>query len=70
MINGEGLFAIGEQPEENSAGIDVIIEKPLEENEKPAIIDEFSVKWQDNDIKIKDYFEHTESALPLCYFDV
>ena len=69
MINGEGLFANEEVPE-MAAGIDIIIEKPLDENEKPVVIDEFSVKWQENDVRIKDYFEHTESALPLCFFDV
>jgi hypothetical protein len=44
MINGEGLFANEEVPE-MASGIDIIIEKPLEENEKPLVIDEFSVKW-------------------------
>lgn len=69
MINGEGTFGQEDKPEK-STGIDIIIEKPLEENERMIVIDEISVKWQENDVKIKDYFEHTESALPICFFDV
>ena len=33
-------------------------------------MDEFSVKWHENDAKIKNYFEELTSALPICYFDV
>ena len=56
MINGEGLFTILEEPEQVSTGIDILIENALEENEKPAVIDEFTVKWGENDNKIKNLF--------------
>ncbi len=70
MINGEGLFTSKEEPEQTPAGYDVLIETALEENEKPVSVDEFTVKWGENDNKIKNYFEHSASALPLCFFDV
>ena len=70
MINGEGLFTSLEEPEHISKGIDILIETALEENEKPAEIDEFTVKWGENDNKIKNYFEYSASALPICFFDV
>ena len=70
MINGEGLFTAMEEQEQISTGIDILIETALEENEKPVVIDEFTNKWGENDNKIKNYFEHSESALPLCFFDV
>ena len=70
MINGEGVFSAEEVSDVQGLSLDIVIEKPLDESEKKVIIDEFSVKWHENDGKIKNYFEELMSALPICYFDV